>query len=181
MIVSVHLKERFAWYTSPMKKTILFFMLMFLFFGEFFPVSAQPRPRRPMMQGAPDRGMNFNGRKLPNRNENFSVIGLKIEESGEFLKISIFFNEPVDSNSVEARHIFIDEKPLPPQTEFLFSKNRHMTRFTVPKQTDDFSLKITDLRSFDGKLINPTEIKNLEANSFCKYSRETCAWQKSSL
>ncbi len=155
----------------------VFPVLISLFFSAgIFPLCAQPRPRPP----APP-GMNFNGHRMPPRSEFFSVIGLKIEESGDFLIISIFFNDSVDSNSVGPEHIFINDEPLPPQTEFLFNRSRNMTRFSVPRMDESFSLMFVELRSFDGKIMNPTKISGLEANSFRKFSWEERTWQKSSL
>lgn len=164
-----------------MKKTILFFMQIFLIFsaGTFF-LNAQPMMQPRHHPPAPP-GMNFNGHRMPPRSENFSVIGLKIEERGELFTLSIFFNAPLDSNSVEAKNILINGNPLHEGTEFLFNRSRHMTRFSIPKMPEDFSLTLMNLRSFDGKIMNSTEISSLEANSFCKFSREAHTWQKSSL
>ena len=122
-------------------------------------------------------------RKMPPRSENFSVIGLKIDESDDFFTISLYFNDAVNANSIKAEHIFINNLPISPETEFLFNKNRHMSRFTVSKKEtlSDFSIRITNLCSFDGKIMNPIELNNLETKTFYKFSREKHEWQKSSL
>ena len=160
-----------------MKKTVLLFMQIFLLFvAVAFPLSAQTRPRPPFMPG-----MNFNGRKMPPRSENFSVIGLKVKDTDYFLTISIFFNDAVDSNSVKAKHIMINGMPVREETEFLFSRNRHMVRFSIPMMREPFSLTLTNIHSFDGRIINPTEIPGLEPNSFCKFSRQERTWQRFSL
>ncbi|MBQ9280759.1 MAG: hypothetical protein IJ207_00985 [Treponema sp.] len=163
-----------------MKKRILLFMVIFLFSAEFYSLHAQSRARRQaMLENEGER--NPIVPKVPLKAEIFSIIGLKIEEAGDFFTISIYFNAAVDTNSLRAEHIFINERRLPSETEFLFNKNRHMARFTMPKTEGEFFIRITNLRSSGGKIMNPTEIKNLEPNSFYKYSRGKNKWQKSSL
>ena len=154
-----------------MKKKTLLFMTIFLFFCGLLSVNAQPHPRRP--KPLP--------RKMTPQNEDFSVIGAKIEESDKFLTISIFFNAAVDSSSVNSRNILINKTELPAKTEFLFNKNRHMVRFQVSKIRGEFSCTIANLSSFDERIIKTTELNGLEANSFYKFSRESHTWQKSSL
>ncbi len=140
--------------------------------------------------------MNFNGRKMQKREEKLSVIGVKVFDMGNFLSLSVIFNAPLDSKSIQSRGFLINERPLPPDTEFLFNKPRNMIRFEVDKafweygqgfvgsgftenQSESFSLKVLFARSFDGKMIQPVEIQNLEPNSFYKYSRKEQKWQKS--
>ena len=137
-------------------------------------VSRKQPPQRP----APNRTMNFNGRKMPRREGNFSAIGIKVDETEDFFTVSIFFNDALDSNSVEAHHIFINETPLPPKTEFLFNKNRHMLRFTTQKADGNFTLKLSEIRSCDGKEMRPTEVSGLEGKSFFKFSPKEQKWQK---
>lgn len=52
-------------------------------------------------------------------------------------------------------------------------------RQAMQENEGEFFIRITNLRSSGGKIMNPTEIKNLEPNSFYKYSRGKNKWQKS--
>ena len=186
-----------------MKKNFLFFIPVFLFFSlapAFSDESENILASRlenescfPQRLPPKRNTMNFNGRKMQRHEGLFSVIGVKTEDFGELLSISIFFNAPVDSNSIHPQGFLISGKPLPPDTEFLFNKPRNKIRFEVKKsllfldsegtendstQKKSFSLKILFAVSFDGKMIQQTEIPNLEANTFYKFHKGEQKWQE---
>ena len=123
--------------------------------------------------------MHLNGRKLRRRDDFFRVVGIKAEDSEKNLTISIFFSDPIDTSTVSCKKILIQEKFLPPDTEFLFSKKRQMLRFTLgkdffspPLQSESypFSLKIFGLRAFDSRSLHNFETKSLKSGSFLKLS-----------
>ena len=143
-------------------------------------------PRLFMPRQPPKRDiMNMNGRKMLRHEGKFSVIGVKLEKISDCLVFSIYFNEPLDTRSVQSHRILINEMPLPPDTEFLFNKPRNLLRFSIKNpglndlEYSLFSVRILAARSFDGKMLQPTEIQNIEANSFYKYQREEQKWMKS--
>lgn len=165
-----------------MRKKIFLLIQIFLFFGLTFPfkIAAQDFQHEAMEHKnfpPPHGPMNYNGRKMPPHKGFFSAIGVKVDEKAGFLVLSVYFNDVIDTNSINPWQIFIDEAPLPPETEFLFNKNRHMMRFEITGR-ENFTLKITGAKSFDGKMMRPTEIKNLSANTFVKYGRTEQKWQK---
>ena len=129
---------------------------------------------------SPHESMNYSGRKMPRNKDFFSIIGVKLDGAGDFLVFSIYFNDALDASSIHSRQIFIDDVQLPPQTEFLFSRNRRMMRFEIKKigLNENFALKIMGAKSFDGKILRATEIKSLTMNSFFKYNRMEKQWQK---
>lgn len=104
------------------------------------------------------------------------MIGVKVDEEGDFVTLSVFFNCPLDTDSIEERYIFVNGRSLPPFTEFLFNKNRSMMRFSVRNDfisnKEDFSLKITEARSFGGRKIADFEAENLKSGDFVKIHRE---------
>ena len=151
-------------------------IFIFLFAGFFLSAQTIP-PRRPPLPNG--ERVNMNGRRMQKRTERFSLIGVKTEDSGDFLTVSFFFNEPVDANSVRTDAIFINDDHLPNETDFIFSKTRRMVRFSLAKQSEPFLLRVTDVRSYDGRLLDATEIPNLEADSFFKCSRKEQTWKKS--
>ena len=132
---------------------------------------------------------NYSGRKIPAKAGVFTVIGVKSEvDDGDFLLISVYFNDMVDSGSVQNRRIFVNEKAIPPVTRFLFSKNRRMVQFKIKRPESsptsggkEFSLRLVQFLSCSGQTMNPIELKGLEENCFFKFSREKREWQKSSL
>jgi len=169
-------KGNFLCYTQLMKSRKFKLILLFLFTMAF--LAAQMHGPRALPHG---RGMGMNPGRRPIFPENISLIGVKVEDSGKDLTLSLYFNGPVDGNSFNGPDIFIKDNPLSEETEFLFNKNRHMARFSIPPQEGEFSLRLTKISSFDRKPLPPVELKNLEANTFLKYSREEQSWEKSSL
>ncbi|MCR4822468.1 MAG: hypothetical protein K5873_06300 [Treponema sp.] len=153
------------------------FILIFLLISAF--TFAQPFMHRcPPQRG---RGMGENQERFFPRSENFSLIGVKCEDSGKDFTISLYFNGPVDANSLANESIFIQDLPLPEESEFLFNKNRFMARFTIPRQEGEFSIRLMNISSFNRNPMPTIELKNLEANTFLKFSREEHKWEKSSL
>lgn len=110
---------------------------------------------------------------MPKKHGEFCVNGVKTVQIQDFVIISVYFNDVIDTNSVFAKNICVNYKPLPPFTEFLFSKNHRMMRFSLPKnenssENEVISLKITDFRSFDGRTLKDFEIKGLKIGEFYK-------------
>ena len=171
----------------------LFLFIIFLFFGGFSLFASEteefaarhrqvpPPPQQFEPHHFPNGEMNYGGRKMKRRQFPFFVIGIKNEKAGDDFSFSVYFNDMIDTNSVLAQNIFVNEKPLLPNTEFLFNKNRRMLRFSIKKDfagTERFSLRIKDIRSFDGRIIFPAELPQIEADSFFKYIPTENAWQK---
>ena len=179
------------WYTLCMQKKNRFCAVLFLFFLlvpsiVFAQVSDGEQPiSRKMPPRPPRKDFRGNGRRLPKTDGVFSVIGVKIEEKDNLLVLSLYFNDVIDTNSVLARHILLNDAPIPVETEFLFNKARRMLRFSIPsamvqRDTDGiFSLKLMYAKSFSGKTMRQTEITPIASGAFFKYSRKEGTWQKS--
>ena len=152
-----------------MQKQKLFFMVLLL----------------PMVLLAAEESgtVNYSGRRISPEAGVFTVIGVKIEaDEGDFLLVSVYFTDMVDARSVQNRRIFVDEKSLPPVTQFRFSKNRRGCQFKIKRpDSASFSLRFVQFQSYNGRSMNPIELHGLEENSFLKFSREARTWQKSSL
>ena len=174
-----------------MQKKILSLFMIILFFAANPTVFSEEPPEPPPQNDfqhnqfphkSPPRNMimNYNGRKMPRRYCEFSIIGVKVEEEKKSLAILVYFNDALDTTSILERNILIDNRPLPPFTEFLFSKNRRMMRVPVDKRffTQDqfFSLKIRGVRSFDGRFMENTEIQNLEPDCFLRRHLQGEKW-----
>lgn len=119
-------------------------------------------------------------RNTPN-NEKFALIGVKIENSEDSFIISLYFNYAIDSESVTSRNILIDDEPVSVNTKFVFNKNRRMVRFNIEKKSEEFSLRIKNISSLDGRLMHQIEWDNLNTAIFLRYDRECGKWTKSSL
>ena len=155
------------------KKRFHFSILIFLF-SALLSLSAQNEvrlpPRKPLNR--PGDMMNLNGRQMQRRSGIFAVIGVKVEEFGDELAVSVYFSDALDTNSVNAKKILVNGANLPQDSEFLFNKNRRMLRLQIEKSLageKPFSLTISSLKSFDGRKLITFEEDNLEAGAFPKY------------
>ena len=134
------------------------------------------KPPRPFPRENP---LHYNGKNMPRREGIFAAIGVKTEPLPDALvAVSVYFNDAVDTNSIQGREIFIDDKFLPPTTEFLFSKSRRMMRFVVRPSAETFSLRILRAASFDGRPMRPLDLAGVSAGTFFKITREERKWQK---
>ena len=154
---------------SMMKKQALFLLIFSYLIPLFALPTKSPHPDSEIM--------HLNGKKLRRRDDFFRVVGIKVDDAGKKLTISIFFSDPIDTNTVACKKILVQEKFLPSDTRFLFSKNRQMLRFsldkiffhpTLQKENDLFSLKIFGLRAFDLRPLHNFETKSLKPGSFLK-------------
>lgn len=127
-------------------------------------------------------GENHQGpmQRLP-AGDYFALIGVRVEERENEMILSLYFNGAVDAYSFQTQNISINGTTLQPMTRFIFSKSRHMAQFSIPAQSEAFSLSLRNLKSSSGKKLRNTELKDLTPNSFLKFSREARQWQKSSL
>ena len=163
-----------------MRKNTKLHILTMLALGGFL-LYAQPAPMQNAGQNTPPQPARRERTAGQRPEGTFSVIGIKIEESGgEQLQLTLYFNGAVDTNSIRPDRILINGSRLPDETEFSFNKNRRMTRFLVSRPDAPFSIRITNLSSFDKKTINPVRLQDLAAGDFFKYSWGRRTWQKSS-
>lgn len=162
-----------ACYTLRMNKNVPRGLLCLLALAMLSPLPARA-----------DGASNYTGRRITRAEGNFSAIGVKVEESaGGFLLVSVYFNDALESSSVQNRRIFVDGAPLPPVTQFQFAKSRRLVQFRIRRTAADgaFSLRLVQLCAYDGRAMHATELSGLEAGTFFKFSREERAWQESSL
>ena len=173
-----------------MQKTYRCCLLLFLFFSlctahifAQMPDDEQTFFRK-MPPPPPRHDFHGNGMRIPRQDGVFSVIGVKIEGQGDMLVFSLYFNDAIETNSIVASHILLNDRPLPADTEFFFNKVRRKMRFSVPEAVvlqsgnGDFSLKLMYAKSLFGKIMPPTEIKPLAPDAFFKYSRKEESWQR---
>jgi len=153
--------------------TILLLILLPFLFAQNYESSFGPS--HPM-------GKNHQGpmQRLP-AGDYFALIGVRVEERENEMILSLFFNDRLNTTSLNRNSILINGQKLAPGTEILFNKNRRMARFSIEKKREAFTLTLTGLKSDSGKMIKDTEVENLEGNTFFKFGRGEHSWQKSSL
>ena len=111
--------------------------------------------------------MNYNGRKLSKANNNFIVTGIKVDkkETEEVITFTIFFNDVIDTASLDRENILINNHTLKEDVIFLFNKNRNIMQFSVLSQEyqidNNFSLEIKGIESYDKRIMQVLEIDDL--------------------
>ena len=140
------------------QKIIFLFALIYLFPASIFSQKHHV-PKKDMM--------NYNGRKLSKKNNNFIVTGIKVdkEETEEVITFTIFFNDVIDTASLDRENILINNQTLKEDVTFLFNKNRNIMQFSVLSQEyqidNNFSLEIKDIESYDKRIMQVLEIDDL--------------------
>ena len=125
----------------------------------------------------------YGGRRiLSDSKRYFTLIGAKSQKSKSdsgFLIITAYFNDIIDSSSVAARNIFINNRPLPDETRFFFSKKGQSVSFIIKDAGKPFFLQFSEIKNLEGKIMNKIRLNNFNESTFWQYSREEKAWQKS--
>ena len=112
--------------------------------------------------------MNYNGRKLSKKKINFAVTGIQVDEkkTDGTITFTIYFNDVIDTASLDGENILINNQTLKDDVTFLFNKNRNVMQFSVLSkdyQTDEkFSIQIKDIESYDGRTLQTFEIDDLK-------------------
>ena len=133
----------------------LFFVLPVSIFSQAYPVSKKDM-------------MNYNGRKLSKKKNNFVVTGIRVDEKKTegMVTFTIYFNDVIDTASLAEKNILINNQTLKDDVTFLFNKNRNVMQFSVLSkdyQTDEkFSIQIKDIESYDGRTLQTFEIDDLK-------------------
>ncbi len=104
----------------------------------------------------------YRGSRVVAAEENFTVQSIKSEKtSGKEINVEITFNQDVNPLTFNENSILIDGQALPAATKFAFNKKGDTMRVSVPLQKDNFSLKIQNIESYDGTIIEPIEMDNI--------------------
>lgn len=110
----------------------------------------------------------------------FSLIGVKVEDSSsntDLHKITVFFNEEIDTSSVSESNIFVNDKPSKIK-RIIFSKRGRSFSFYIKRTEEKFSLRFENIKSPDRQIISSIRLDDFEDNVFWRFSRELNAWQK---
>ncbi len=72
--------------------------------------------------------------------------------------IEILFNQSINPRSFKKEAFFIDNNSLPEFCRFAFNRRGDTIKFVVPVNSQTFKLKIQNVRSFSGNVIEPVEM-----------------------
>ena len=118
--------------------------------------------------------MNYNGRKLSKKKNNFAVTGIQADEKKTegTITFTIYFNDVIDTSSLDGEKILINNQTLKDDVTFLFNKNRNVMQFSISAKeygTDEnFSVQIKDIESYDGRTLQAFEIDDLKDGMLVK-------------
>ena len=111
--------------------------------------------------------MNYNGRKLSKKKNNFAVTGIRIDEKKTegTVTFTIYFNDVIDTSSLGGENVLINNQPLQDDVTFLFNKNRNVMQFSISAKEygtgEKNSVQIKDIESYDGRILQTFEIDDL--------------------
>ena len=112
--------------------------------------------------------MNYNGRKLSKKKNNFAVTGIQVDEkkTDGTITFTIYFNDVIDTSSLGGENVLINNQPLQDDVTFLFNKNRNVMQFLISAKEygtgENFSVQIKDIESYDGRTLQTFEIDDLK-------------------
>lgn len=117
------------------------------------------RPRHPRPPRDPDNIIHYRGNRAYAENLPLEIVHTRCERKAEdFVSLVIFFNQSINPRSIQPDSFFFNNRPLPFGTRFNFNKKGNSVRMLLPLTEDTFKLKVQNISSFDGKMIEPVEL-----------------------
>lgn len=168
-----------------MKKINKFVLIsLILFFStNLFSQAFPPPPKDNQLPLAPGQSERPKKRFPLERKpeEPFMPVFFKTFQDENYVYLEVIFNSAIKKESIFEAFILINDKPV--EKEFiLFSRDGHRCKFRLYHSVEEFvNIKMEGIMSWDGLIISPVELINIEKNSMYKFDRETGQWQKFSL
>lgn len=117
----------------------------------------KPCPPPPPMDH--DNIINYRGSRTYNETLPLKVTQVKCNRIAESLVcVEVFFNQSINPRSVKPNSLIINNSQLPFGTRFTFNKKGNTIKIKVYTTGDSFKLRVQDIRSFNGFLVEPIEI-----------------------
>lgn len=173
-------------------KKILFCLLLFFsavyVFAEL-PVPPEFRPKVPGQENFrpephnPKRNYrNFHGKRFINEDREFKAVVIRSFDISDVFLIEVFFNCPIESNSLQSECIKINDMPVD-LNQLRFSKNRNSIRMVFPKETFNkgevtFSFELRKIKAINGNEIIPVTFNNCQFSSEYRFSEREKEWKK---
>ena len=149
------------------------FIILFLLMAGC--LCAQPAPSKPSPPPPPtshehpeppklppkdeSRILNYRGNRTYNENLPLRINQIKCTRFDEkTVCIEIIFNQNINPRSFKKEAIFIDNNLLPEFCRFSFNRRGDTVKFVAPVNSQTFKLKIQNVRSFSGNVIDPVEM-----------------------
>lgn len=116
-----------------------------------------PPPSRPPRN--PDNIIHYRGNRAYSEILPFEIVHTRSERKAEdVVSLVIFFNQSINPRSLNPDSFLLNNNPLPFGIRFNFNKKGNSVRMLLPLTEDTFKLKVQNISSFDGKMIEPIEL-----------------------
>ena len=115
--------------------------------------------RPPMPPKDSDNIINYRGTRTYSENLPLKISNIKSErKADDIVCVVIIFNQSIDPRSLDHDSFFINNQALPFGTRFTFNRKGNTIKIMVPVSENSFKLKIQNINSYDGSLLEPVEI-----------------------
>lgn len=102
--------------------------------------------------------MNYRGNRTYSENLPLKINQIKCtRKDSKTICLEISFNQSINPLSVKQDSFLIDNKFLPGEVRFAFNKKGDTIRMFVPETDDSFSLRIQNISSFNGSVLESVE------------------------
>ena len=127
------------------------------------PEEALKRPQRPPRQMRPPRDseniVNYRGSRTYSENLPLEIIKTKsIRKDTDMVLVIVIFNQNINPRSVGPDSIMVNNMKPPVGARFFFNKKGDTIRILFPVKEDSFKVKVQNVSSFNGAIIDPVEI-----------------------
>lgn len=129
-------------------------------FEQELPEEAFPdRPHHIRPPKDSDNIIHYRGNRAYAEELPLEIIHTRCERKAEdAVSLVIFFNQSINPRSLKPDTFLLNNKPLPFAVRFNFNKKGNSIRMLLPSKEDTFKLKVQNISSFDGKMIEPVEL-----------------------
>lgn len=115
------------------------------------------RPARPPKD--PENIVNYRGNRTYDEDLPLKITQTKcISKDDNMMIIIIIFNQSINPRSMHRDSILMNNMPVPMGVRFAFNKRGDTIRIFLPLQDSSFKLKVQNISSFNGSMLEPVEI-----------------------
>ena len=107
----------------------------------------------------PDNIIHYRGNRAYTENLPLEIVHTRCErKADEVVSLVIFFNQSINPLTVHPDSFLLNNKVVPFGMRFHFNKKGNSVRMLLPVNEETFKLKVLNISSFDGKIIEPVEL-----------------------
>ena len=120
-------------------------------------LKSHQRPPRPPRDS--DNIVNYRGNRTYSENLPLEIIRTKsIRKDIDMVLVIVVFNQNINPRSVGPDSIMVNNMKPPFGARFFFNKKGDTIRILFPVKEDSFKVKVQNVSSFNGAIIDPVEI-----------------------